>query len=602
MPSRWRHPWRLVRGGLLSVDLGRHGALRPVGLPWALPRSRWALVWPVLLACLMVLPRVVDLGADAWPDLCWGSGIWTDEGFYTHNARNAVLFGDPVQDEFNNRILAPWLDGLHRWIFRIWGVSLETVRWPSVIAGLGCIPVFWVAMRCRFGSRIAATATVFFGLEVSFLFTNRIGLMESVGVLLHCIAFLAFATGRPLGWFVSGMVAMACVSLKTTFLILLPLPVLVWLWSAWRERSPWLVPVAAYGAGALCALVAYLAWWGIPNGAEIVRMNNFYRERQSQPRSWMQLLWMIRRGLIGYQFGLFQRLLTRTPILSILALIGLLGGCRLWSVTRLRASTHPGKRRSRAIRPRREAERLLWLWFAAGVVFLLVSRYAPARYYLVMHPAMAGLAAITAHRLPSWIRLWRKQRRARFPILATGFLLGFHSIQPALQTVSALRPWSAWLGGAAGAALATAFAAILPRLEFRPGMRDAIPAAALGLFVLGSVGQLGWWWTHRTYETRQLSRELASFLPPGSRLAGDWAPNLCIENKIRAMPVFRGLANDRDPIGRFRPDAVLVGQTPFPIALWKELAPAVVVEENRLTTLRFHGLRLNLYRVPKELR
>ncbi|MFM7321014.1 MAG: hypothetical protein ACKO5K_05750, partial [Armatimonadota bacterium] len=335
--------------------------------PW---RNR--VLWFVLIA-LLVVPRVADPTADPWPDLCWGSGIWTDEGFYTHAARDVVLFGG-LADAFDNRVLSPILDAVHRFLFGVWGVGLTTARMPSIVAGLVSLPLFHAAMRRRFGPGVARWGLLFFGLEASWLFTNRIGLIESTGVLVLVAAFYAWSVGSPLGWFVAGALAAGAVAVKTTFLLFLPIPLLLVGWRGFRGERTVLREAAWYGAGAACALGTYLVFWGLPHGPEIVRMNNFYRTRQSQPRSFTQLLWMVRRGLIGYHFGLLQRLETRTPVATTLALCGL---ALAW---RPRQRAH----RSRP-RPRRDAEHLLILWFAAGLLFLLVSRYAPARYFLVFH-------------------------------------------------------------------------------------------------------------------------------------------------------------------------------------------------------------------------
>src|SRR5918997_3802545 len=92
----------------------------------------------LLLLALLVVPRVIALDADTWPDLATSrdSGIWTDEGFYTYNARNAVLFGKAELDEFNNRNLSPVLDALQRRVFARFGVGLIPARAISVACAL----------------------------------------------------------------------------------------------------------------------------------------------------------------------------------------------------------------------------------------------------------------------------------------------------------------------------------------------------------------------------------------------------------------------------------------------------------------------------------
>ena len=121
--------------------------------------KRWG-VW-LLVVLALVLPRALFLNADAAPDLCWGTGIWTDEGFYTHNARNAVLFGQAELDGFNNRNLSPVLDLLQQGVFRTFGVGLIPVRALSVVFGLLALVFFYDGLRRTLGRRIAVTATLF---------------------------------------------------------------------------------------------------------------------------------------------------------------------------------------------------------------------------------------------------------------------------------------------------------------------------------------------------------------------------------------------------------------------------------------------------------
>lgn len=551
----------------------------------ALRRSRAG--WFFLIV-LLVVPRVVDPTADPWPDLCWGSGIWTDEGFYTHAAREAVLFGG-LGDEFDNRILSPLLDAVHRALFRTWGVGLTTARLPSIVAGLLSLPLFHIAMRRRFGPRVAGWGLLFFGLEVSWLFTNRVGLMESTGVLVLVTAFLAWSVATPAGWFAAGALAAGVVAVKTNFLLFLPLPVVLALWRTWRGDRRALRETGWFLGGAFCAAAAYLLWWGLPHGAEIVRMNNFYRTRQSQPRSFAQLLWMIRRGLVGYHFGLLQRLETRTPVLTSLALAGL-----SWSSF---VGLRPGARRFHCRpRPRREAERLLVLWLAAGLGFLLVSRYAPARYFLVFHPAMAGAAAIALDRMPAWLRMVRRGTLEPRWLALPAIPLGFHWVQPAAMA-SAFRPAAVAVGIAAGTALFAWASRWLP-VAARRVHPERCRVVIAGLFLVGSVGQIAAWWATRRHDNVALSRRLARDVGPGGVVVGDWAPNLCLENDLRAIPSFRGLANDARPVERFRADAVLVARTPVPMAFWRELAPTVVRDANRIATYPYHGYLLDLYRVP----
>lgn len=563
----------------------------------------WRCGRPVLLAAaliaLLVVPRVVALDADTWPDLAasWDSGIWTDEGFYTHNARNAVLFGQAELDEFNNRNLSPVLDAVQRAVFRRFGVGLVPARAISVVAGLLALGFFFDALRRIFGWRVGVTALLLLGGEVSFILYNRLALMETPAVLVLCAALWAFVVGRPLGWLAAGVLAVGSIAIKTSFLLFVPIPILAWLWR-WADGDRGIArPLFWYGSGAVGGAALYLLFWGLPHRAEIWRMNNYYRTRQVQPRSVPEAYRMGMRALFTARSeGLLQRLETRTPVLTALTITGLLAAP--WA---RRARRRPLSARAQL---RRDTLRVLWLWTALGLLFLAVARYAPTRYYLVAYPGMAGLAAATLWRLvPIWRWARRRGRQRWWAFLLASlpaFLLCYHLLLPGMKALGVARFEAISL--ALGALLATALTGGVvlrtPRLP-RP---QALAAGVLILFLAVSYGQWSYWYATRGYETRALAGMLARIVGPGELLAGDWAPNLCLENTVRTAPVLPGLANWRDPVRTLGADYVMVGQTPYPRQFWQKEAPEVVRPENLVRYLRLYQYRIALYRVPHSVR
>lgn len=334
------------------------------------------------LLLLLILPRVVALDADPPPALDWNPGIWTDEGFYTYTARNAVLFGHANLDEWNNRLLSPLLEGVQRFVFAQWGVSLISARAISVAASFLALVFFADALRRWFGPRIGWTALLLLGGEATLIFYNRLALLETPALALVCAALWALSWERPAGWLVAGFLAAGVVGIKTTFLLFLPVPPLVW---AWRWRSPLFraAPLLWYGTGALAGMGLYLALWGIPHGAEIWRLNHFYATRQSAPHGLGQSLRLGMQSVGGCRKGLLQFLETRSPVLTTLALLGLL------------AAPMQEVRTQRAAR-RQDVLRLFWLWAILVWLALGFSRYAPTRYYLVMYPALARTGRLHA--------------------------------------------------------------------------------------------------------------------------------------------------------------------------------------------------------------
>jgi len=470
----------------------------------------------VLFAAL----RLFALDADPPPSLDWTSGIWTDEGFYTYAARNAVLFGG-TRDDFHPEVLSPVLNAVQEAVFRAFGVGLVQARLVSVACSLGALALFWDGLRRVWGPKVALMGLLFLGGDAVFVFYNRLALLETPAVLVVCAAFWAYTQNRPWGWVLAGALAASALASKTTFLLFLPLPALVWLLRrAWRPLG-WYVLGVAFGAA------AYWLGWGQAHGAEVVRLNHYYWAHQSQPRSLAEVGADLWRAVLGPHRSVLGFLLSRSPVVTALALAGL-----------FLKSGSPRIGGGGGLSLARDTERLFQWWAVFGLGFLCLTRYAPTRYDLVVLPALAALAALSLRRLPL---VWGER----------------------LPTVRLIR------------------------------------ACALALFACVSLGQWGYWAATRGCRTRDVARALARIVPPGVTVAGDWAPGLCLNNRVRAVPVLPDLANGRDPLTTLHPGFVLVAQTPYPVRYWKQVAPSVVRPENIAARFRVHDYTLILYRVPR---
>jgi 4-amino-4-deoxy-L-arabinose transferase-like glycosyltransferase len=527
------------------------------------------------LVLLLVVPRIVALDADTLPSLSDNSGIWTDEGFYTYNARNAVLFGWAELDEFNNRLLSPILDAVQRVVFQTFGVSLVSARAISVVCALLALGFFYDALRRVWGRRVAVTGLVLLGGEVTFILYNRLALLETPSVLVLCAAFWTWTLAHPGGWLLAGALAASAIAFKTTFLIFLPVPLIV---GAWRrlEGTPMASlrsPAFCYALGVLLGLLVYALTWGAPHGRDVWRYNNYYRTRQVQPRSVAQVARYAGRAVVGYRRSLAQFLETRTPVLTTLALIGLLSvpirgraeGLKSLAPKSDRPAGREMARRPAPTRPedgrflergisiprrdmpsrttlRQDGYRVLWLWAVLGLVALAVSRYSPSRYYLIVYPPLAGLAALALWRLvPAWrwARTNRRSWRAAPLIVLPAFLLVYHLLLPGLNAWPGLSAHESRIGQALAlaAALGVMYGALL-RVRRLP--RPApLATVALTVFLLVSYGQWTHWFVNRGYRTRTVAREFAALVRPDEVLAGDWAPNLCLDNRVRACPFCR---------------------------------------------------------------
>jgi 4-amino-4-deoxy-L-arabinose transferase-like glycosyltransferase len=356
-----------------------------------------AQLWGLLLACLVV--RLVALDADPPPWLSWSTGLYTDEGFYTLDARHEALFGTLAPGDFHDRLLSPLLSLLQQGVFSLFGIGLVQARLLSALFGILTVGVFWLGLRRAWGANAADFGALFLGLAPPFALYNRTALQETPTVFWLVLAFALWGWGarRPALYALAGLSVAVAMVFKGLALVaggaLVAGP-----GSKEPGYSGVEVPPAlrqAYGiessvaerlslgvarlfragsllglGGLLLGLALYAAAWYGPHHAELSRMATYYRVHQMQPHSWHSLWLNVRRAFDGGERGVFPYLLATLPVPCGLAVWG------LWTRKGWDA-----------------ADRFFALWLAGGLGFCLLSSYAPSRYYVLFLPALAGLAA-----------------------------------------------------------------------------------------------------------------------------------------------------------------------------------------------------------------
>jgi 4-amino-4-deoxy-L-arabinose transferase-like glycosyltransferase len=324
---------------------------------------------------------MIALSADPPSWLDWSSGLLTDEGFYTLDARHEALFGHSAPGDFHDRLLSPLLSLLQQGVFEVWGAGLIQARMVSVVFGLLTIVVFWQSLRLAYDERTALIGALLLGLAPPFTFFNRLGLQETPTVFWLVLAFALWSAwrghrSRSREWSLAagGALAVALV-FKMTALLALPAFAAA---AAYAERlcagdaqtphgykKQSVALLLGFGAG----LLLYGVLWYAPHHAALTRMTAYYRERQVMPHAWHSVLLNIRRGFADPARGVLPYLLKTMPVLSLLALLSLRR--RRWGA----------------------ADILLVVWLLGGLAFCLLSSYAPDRYDVLFLPPLAGLAA-----------------------------------------------------------------------------------------------------------------------------------------------------------------------------------------------------------------
>ncbi len=600
----------------------------------------WRITGVVTAIVLVVLVRVIALDSDAYPRLSWSSGLLTDEGFYLHDARNTLLFGQPSTDAWNNRLLMPALHFTQVAWFHLLGVGAVQARLLSVLLSLLSLSVFFLALRTAFGLRVAALGTLLLGLEHPFLLYNRLALMDTPALLPLLLALLCLlgAFPRPqaqgeraglgAGWLLlSGLLLALSYATRGLCALVFPAFLLALLWQgqAGRRGACWLLLGLGLGLG-LYGLLVYL-----PHRQELLRLNRYYLSQQLIPSSFWHLWQNVEHALLGDERGLSPYLLRHTPVLTLLALLTL-GG---WTELRKQQS------------PRGQVcGDLLVCWLLSMWLLLAVVSYSPSRYYVLFYPALAGLAGMG---LVEWQALWQVWQSHAWWRGLLGAWLGYHVLEALvhqgrlgqdllLYAAAGVGAWLLVWGPGLGArgrgrsqglkplagkskcpqdtprlAMRTA-SPVADRLAVGPsdgslparhGIEVWVPLLGLGLWALVNGLWLGNWLGHLTFKQKQADAWLQDHLPKGSVLIGAVAPGLCLNNHFKVVNVIEDLCNDDHPVERFAPAPryIVILDGKWKERWWVRHYPELVKPERRMHLflhLLRHDFYVGVYPVPPQ--
>lgn len=359
-------------------------------------------LWLVVLGALVL--RLLWLEADAATTLTWSGAPFTDEGLYSHAARNRVLFGVWRTNEWDNRLVSPLFDAAAYAMYTLFGVGFVQIRLINVTFAILALLLFWLFLRRDLGERWALLGVVVWGFDYAWFQYSRLGLLEP-GMVFWLVAagwcWRVAVTGRKtktedrrlkaqdrrleaaplaMAWIIGCGI---CVSVawvwKSLALVFVPAPVLA-LWLIGPIRASWRA-AGGYLLGLLLGLGLYVGLWYLPQRTAITAYNQFYAADRV-PAS------VAEAGRVMWNNLRAREVWGQTPVLL------LAGG---WgAISALAALVR------RRLPP---AVALCLAWLACGGGLLLLP-YSPSRYYMLLLPALAGLAVWGCQSVGSQTARW----------------------------------------------------------------------------------------------------------------------------------------------------------------------------------------------------
>ncbi|MGH7264805.1 MAG: NBR1-Ig-like domain-containing protein [Candidatus Rokuibacteriota bacterium] len=490
------------------------------GIPAVLVRAG-----PYLLLAALILLRAVNPRADAPYFLDWSGGLYFDEGAYTHNARNKLLFGEWRLDEWNNMYYSPLHNLLLYLVFSVAGIGYLQERSLAIVLSGASLVLFYLALRTAFGLATAVLGALLLGTNYLFVMFGRLGLLEipvTFAAVLTLYGFgRAVATRRPAWYAFAGAASFLVYVFKSLGVYIVGAALVAVVYETVRDPAvsgPRVRAsrVGAYVAGLASAALLWAVVFYLPHRTAIAAIGSLWLS-QSLPATGAQLLSNVAT----------QPLFVALSRVSVVAVLGVLGGFLVaYLALRARERLHG-------------LDVLAGAWLLAGGAFLSVLSYRPVRYYVPLIPPLVLLAVRLATRALRPIPLAAATRRD--PWLYLGVFLaaltvGFFGLVPYLR-------WDVGLGARflvalAGAAGAVVLAGLLLR-AWADGPRRLLPLGWVALALLAvSVGrdlaQYRRWEQSPSLGMVGISRELGRHLDRAV-IAGLSAPALVLENRHRAI-------------------------------------------------------------------
>ena len=525
----------------------------------------------VFIFCVAL--RVVCLCSDPYPSLSWSSALLTDEGFYLHHARNAILFSQNLQDQFDNSLIMPLLDLAQRGVFSWFGVGFVQTRLISVFCSLFSILFLYGSLKNFAGRECAVAAAALYGLDHVTLLYSRMGLMDTPALLPILAGFYSFSCAchsfrnerhgeGNLALFLCGLCLIAGYATRGLSVLVFPAPLIALTFFPFAEKKQRKKSFVLLLGGLLLGFALYFMFWMVPHRIELANVNRFYLTHQLLPGSPSQLLKNIGNAFFGVERGMFPFLLRHTPVLTIGTLLSLFTFFR--------------ERSEKPISPERI---FLVSWVLVGWFLCSVISYSPSRYYVLFLPGMAALCTLTfGEKVES-------KEVTPFSPFGIKVLKAFCVYHLSLICLSAV-PFSFGVAGVLAILIS-----LLPLNRLSAFLSSFVASNAKRrkmFYTLWAIVNTGWllhWSFTLSYTQRDSAQWLTTHLPANSVLYGDVASGLAPNLPFRVVPVIPGLSNEALPIiSPGSPRFLLILDNPYLPKFWKERYSALIQPLQKVQT------------------
>ena len=367
------------------------------------PKTAGLLLGLILLVGFLL--RINGLTADAPRDLTWSLSPYTDEGFMVQNAKNKVLFGEWLLDDFFRMAVSPLFSVIMFVNFKLFGFGFSQARMVSVLFGLGTILLTFLILKRESGTKAGLLGAFLACTSFLWIMQNRLALEESTMMFFVLLSIFFWTLPAHKNWQflaagLSASVAIFFVKLSGLFFA----PVIM----AEALRQKFLVPdsplaekgwrpLLFFAGGFLIGPIVWVLTIILPFGypARLMVKANTIESAGGKPED----IGVFIRNIVTLGTG--DRLSARAPIVFLLACWGLLA----WV----------GDIRNR-LKEKNSLKFIIFTGYCTGTIMLSLTNYHPLRYQMIFLLPTIFWASLKA------VELWQNGFKPMRPT-ASGLLL-----------------------------------------------------------------------------------------------------------------------------------------------------------------------------------
>ncbi len=321
----------------------------------------------LLLIIISFCLRIVYIKADP-PSLVASisrsASIYCDEGMYPHNARNKILFGKWVTDDWNPFIYNPILTFLYYIFFLLLGVKITVVKIINILFVVFIIFLYYMIVSNKVNHFLSFALSVLFSMNLYWIVYSRVGILENFSTLSFIITFYFFSEldKKENKSFWVGVFSAISILSKYLFFYYIIVTFLSVLYKSIMKKSKKIF--VNFVIGSLLTFLLWLILVYLPNVYYFNKIGNAWG-KQSIPRGF-------KKAFLNLIHNYLPRYFAISPLIFLSGII-FISFIIVKFIFRKRVGAE---------------EFFIFLWISFAFAQIGILNYQPLRYYLPLIPAL----------------------------------------------------------------------------------------------------------------------------------------------------------------------------------------------------------------------